>query len=343
MPAHVWADGAWRSLNDIQVGIGGAYRRVDTAYVWNDGAWRTAFQYDVTGPSGAYNVSAAWGNAYGELAFVQWNQPGDADLAYSDLYVDRGAGYVYIGRFTQGPNVACAYADYGLTFNAVSLAGYATQATNVHTYLIRPFDVRGNQGTDVTVQTRGAGDSVVRGMVKSPIIMNPSSSATWSSDGYWRTDNNQVLQGRNNFGRHFGHWFYGNTVPWRFNVSSAEIIARRMPNAGYAQERALGLKLSNADSGFFTFGGDPTGQIVTGRVDSGAFAWNESEWTYLPADWAADLISSTGINRNSIVIDSDEGSVTSYGFSFNYARFEGQGYDIAFGISSGAIRIYHSG
>ena len=342
MQAHVWADGAWRSLNDIQVGIGGAYRRVDTAYVWHDGAWRTAFEYDVTGPSGAYNLAATWGNAYGELAFVEWNQPSDADLAYTDLFVDRGTGWVYIGRFTQGPNVRCTYADYGLTFSTVSMLGYATQATPVHTYLIRPFDVRGNQGTDVTIQTRGANNSTVRGMVKSPVIMNPSASGTWSSDGYWRTDNNQVLQGLNNFGRHFGHWFYNNTVGWRFNVSGAEIVTRRIANAGYSQGIPLGLRLSAASEVFPFLGSNPTGQIITGRVDSGDFAWNDVEWTYLPPDWAADLSSSSG-GGNSVLIDTEEGSVTGYGFSFRYGRFEGQGYDLGFGVSSGAIRIYHTG
>lgn len=343
MTTHLNIGGAWKDVTDIQVNVGGAWKRCDFGYVYESGAWKEFYAYDVTGPGPATSLSATWGNSFGELAYVQWNQPSASDLAYTDLYVNRGAGYVYVGRYTQGPGVQCTYADTTLSFSNVSMAGYIAQQTPVHTYLIRPYDTRGNQGTDATVQTRGYGDSVVRGMIKSPIYLSASSSGTWSGDGYWRSDGGAVYQGRNSYGRHFGHYFYSDTVAWRFNVTSADIITRRISNFGYSSGIPLGLRLSNASAAYPFFSADPLGQIVTGRIDSGDYVWGDSEWTYVPADWAADLVSSTGTDRNSIVFDAEEDSVTGYGFSYRYGKFEAAGTDLGFGIGAGTIRIYHTG
>lgn len=43
MPAYVWVDNAWKTINGVYVYVGGAWKTIQQGYVWENGSWKNIF------------------------------------------------------------------------------------------------------------------------------------------------------------------------------------------------------------------------------------------------------------------------------------------------------------
>lgn len=329
-------DSGWKSIYDAHVRVGTEWKRIEDGWVYTSGGWKQFFVYDITGPGAAGSLQARWFNGFGVSCYVSWTQPTATDLDYTLLQksTNGGSTWTTIATKSEGPGVAVSYADTAVTLSAYTVHNAANQASAIHKYRVIPYDTRGNVGTSVSTDSTSYNGGVARGYLSSPYYFNSSDSQSWlAGNAYWAAGVSQGYQTSFGNGRRYGHFFYDNSTSHTLNVDNAQIAMKRGSAFGNNSAIPVGTRGSTAASA----SGDPVPSLVGGTTFSGSYVYGTFDWATVSADNAQYIVANL---FNSIVIDAEQTSGNNSSYFSDWADHLTY---IGYGVSGGALRIYHTG
>ena len=185
MPSQtaVNVSGTWRTIGatGLYARVSGVWQQMNFGYAKVSGAWQTVYIKDNTGPASVGSAKATFFGGIDGMV-INYNNPGDADFSYCNVYVSTGGGAI-----TSYNGVA------GAPGQNINVYHYSNPFFAVMDIAITPYDTNGNAGTTVSFQSM-QWTGITRGRVPTPYSFQ--GNRTWSFHAWASTSESMVGSAR---------------------------------------------------------------------------------------------------------------------------------------------------
>lgn len=357
MPIRVGQGSQWESPTDIRIAVADTWQRVSTIRGAAGSLWRNVWDYDVTGPAAVTNASATWNNSAGNKCVLTYTSSSDADFSSAAVYVNRNGSssgpWSLVGSFSDLPSTVRTVNDttVTLTNDTTHAPGSLNQSSQIHYYLIVPYDTLGNAGVPTIIGSTGNNSTVVRGMLSSPYYVNGTDSHTWRGTVWTTTANaldstglyERVIQGYTSSGEHYGFFFYDNKRTG-INPTSTQCFLTRTDN-GFNTGTPT-FQMSQAPSSLVGSGSNPIGYSRSTSTAGSAMnnsvtpPYATSVWHTVPNSWWTSIMDGT-IWKSILMYNGETSVVPGNTASANYLVFHSVNEGL--GVTGGCLRVNHLG